>query len=529
MHRSSRRHHFRALTEGLYNAFEVAEWEDITGRTIRVSSDEESRLAWVDFLDYRKTKSSFKRPQLPITLLSGGNGSLSTPYKINYLNDPLAKSLVYLDPTTLKSKLPYFFQNLNTLLDKLCFFKFNRQTMKDLTDVIEWVELGNKTLFKPVDCKMQLYVFENSYKQMANNECIQRRRSMPVDPTVFDNFPAVYKRLIQHVQMKLLTGHSEIKIGLVIKPIAKDENMRINQQIRHISESLGGRNDSVLDLGQNYISSIFKEELLNKQASANRPHASGLEEPLLNSSLDDSMLESQVFLAGSQTPSPVTIIDKSKRAYDISLESTERLEKKLHKRPKRCKYVRLRIRSVLYSLFLMLFKMHGKPPSDTLSLWFLLFSMSLSLEILLTFVFLLHVINPFSNVWSVGFAFVFVLPLITLIAPLWGIFGTLMGSTQALKTYSSMNATMVLVNYPLTLVILAASKDQSVYGAVIILLTLNKIALSAFGSKVRQHFQNPIYMKILLKTKDHLYDLIANDRSGRTKGLTPAERAALLV
>ena len=44
--------------------------------------------------------------------------------------------------------------------------------MKDLTDVIEWVELGNKTLFKPVDCKMQLYVFENSYKQMANNECI---------------------------------------------------------------------------------------------------------------------------------------------------------------------------------------------------------------------------------------------------------------------------------------------------------------------------------------------------------------------
>lgn len=109
VHRASRRHHFRALAEGLYNAFEVAEWEDITGRTIRVSSDEESRLAWVDFLDYRKTKSSFKRPQLPITLLSGGNGSLSTPYKINYLDDPLAKSLVYLDPTTLKSKLPYFF------------------------------------------------------------------------------------------------------------------------------------------------------------------------------------------------------------------------------------------------------------------------------------------------------------------------------------------------------------------------------------------------------------------------------------
>lgn len=53
--------------------------------------------------------------------------------------------------------------------------------------------------------------------------------------------------------------------------------------------------------------------------------------------------------------------------------------------------------------------------------------------------------------------------------------------------------------------------------------------LSAFGSKVRQHFQNPIFRKTLLKTKDNLYDMIANDRSGRTKGLTPAERAAMLV
>lgn len=259
--------------------------------------------------------------------------------------------------------------------------------------------------------------------------------------------------------MKLLTGHSEIKIGLVIKPIAKDENMRINQKIRHVSESLGGKNDTVLDLGHNYISSIFREELLNKQASASRPQASGLEEPLLNSASDDSMLESQIYVAGNENPSPVTIIDKSKRAYDISLESTERLEKKLHKRPKRCKYVSLRIRSVLYSLYLMMFKMHGKPPSDSLSLWFLLFSMSLALDLLATFVFFLHIINPFSNIWNIGFAFMFVLPLVAVIAPMWGIFGTLMGSTQALKTYSSMNATMVLVNYPLTLIILAGARD----------------------------------------------------------------------
>jgi hypothetical protein len=35
--------------------------------------------------------------------------------------------------------------------------------MKDLSDIIEWVELGNRTLFNPVDTKMTLYLFENSY------------------------------------------------------------------------------------------------------------------------------------------------------------------------------------------------------------------------------------------------------------------------------------------------------------------------------------------------------------------------------
>jgi len=100
---------------------------------------------------------------LPVTLLLAGNGTLSTPYRLNFLDDPLAKSLVYLNKDLLKVKLPPFIQNLNTLLDKLCFYKFNRQTMKDLNDVIEWIELGNKTMFNQLNVKMQLYVFENSY------------------------------------------------------------------------------------------------------------------------------------------------------------------------------------------------------------------------------------------------------------------------------------------------------------------------------------------------------------------------------
>jgi len=96
-------------------------------------------------------------------LLFAGDGSMSTPYKLNFTEDSLAKSIVYLDKSQLRTKLPPFFENLNTMLDRLSFFKFNRQTMKDLSDIIEWVEVGNKTIFNPLDTKMTLYLFENSY------------------------------------------------------------------------------------------------------------------------------------------------------------------------------------------------------------------------------------------------------------------------------------------------------------------------------------------------------------------------------
>lgn len=142
-----------------------------------------------------------------------------------------------------------------------------------------------------------------------------------------------------------------------------------------------------------------------------------------------------------------------------------------------------------------MFKLHGKPPTDYLNSWFLVFSMALSLDILITFIFLLHVMDPISRIWNIGFAFIFILPGLTMIAPLWGLLGTFIGSPRMLKSYSSMNATMVCLNYPLTIIALWWTRDQSVYVAMILFLILNKISISFFGSKIRQHFENPSFAK----------------------------------
>ena len=106
--------------------------------------------------------------------------------------------------------------------------------MKDLSDVIEWIDLGNRTLFNPVDTKMTLYLFENSYQEVEGGSFKQRRRSMPLESMTFEAFPLMFKNLVRFVQMKLLTKKSEIRFGLVIKSTTLDQRKRMNDRIRKL-------------------------------------------------------------------------------------------------------------------------------------------------------------------------------------------------------------------------------------------------------------------------------------------------------
>lgn len=180
-----------------------------------------------------------------------------------------------------------------------------------------------------------------------------------------------------------------------------------------------------------------------------------LSDTFLSSSHSDGRSVSEFMIAhGSKTKTEVKIVDKNKRAYDTSVESTRALELVLQKDRKRCKHNCARTKSVFYSMWILLFKMHGMPPVHGLNLWFLGFAMAIAFELLVTAVFLLHILHPLSNIIEFGLPFLLVLPGLTIVAPLWGLLGTVMGSASMLKTYSNLNATMVMFNYPLTIVAL---------------------------------------------------------------------------
>lgn len=145
-----------------------------------------------------------------------------------------------------------------------------------------------------------------------------------------------------------------------------------------------------------------------------------------------------------------------------------------------------RFKSVVYSIWLLLLKNHGKPPgAGTLNRWFVLYSFVFSLDILLSLIFLVHIGNPKHNVWTFGFPFLFILPGITILAPIWGLFAIMFGSATMLKSYSNMNSSMVALNYPLTIIAMLYLKGPAFYIFVILLLMLNKVLISFFGAKVR--------------------------------------------
>lgn len=96
----------------------------------------------------------------------------------------------------------------------------------------------------------------------------------------------------------------------------------------------------------------------------------------------------------------------------------------------------------------------------------------------------MHVFNPIVNLWTFGLPWVFVLPAVTLIAPFWGLIASMAGSPGMLKTYSSMNATVFLVNYPLTLFYMLYMRQSAFYIVTILTLMINKVFINFAAAKV---------------------------------------------
>lgn len=209
------------------------------------------------------------------------------------------------------------------------------------------------------------------------------------------------------------------------------------------------------------------------------------------------MEENEVFVHGGPKfhTEYVKIIDKSRRAFSISLDSTKAFEMSLKKPRNSCGDRCTRFRAVLYALWLLTFRHHGKAPGRTgLFAIFFGFSLCIALDLVLVTAMMSHILGPMSNLTSIGIPFLCVYPGIAVLAPIYGAIGCMIGSPRMLRSMSTMNATCVLVNYPATIFTMWYLNDEPVYICVVAVLWLFKIPVSFFGSKVRQHLINPAFI-----------------------------------
>lgn len=222
--------------------------------------------------------------------------------------------------------------------------------------------------------------------------------------------------------------------------------------------------------------------------------------------LDEAnMSETKVYVHGEKETHMeyVKIIDNSRRAFETSLASTRAFTKSLRKPRSSCGDRCIRFRATVYAFWILFFKHHGKAPGEKgLYSIFLAFSVLIAFDIMLLMSMLGHIFGPVSNFQSIGVTFLLTYPLITIMAPICGTLGCILGSPDLLKSQSSMNAAAVLLNYPATLAVMLYKQDEAVYIACVIVLWFNKIALSFVGAKVRQHLINPGFVKNESKFRD---------------------------
>mmetsp|Transcript_22052 Transcript_22052/g.29464 ORF Transcript_22052/g.29464 Transcript_22052/m.29464 type:complete len:171 (-) Transcript_22052:290-802(-) len=163
----------------------------------------------------------------------------------------------------------------------------------------------------------------------------------------------------------------------------------------------------------------------------------------------------------------------------------------------------LRCRGFWYAIWVLFFKHHGIPPkAGTRYSYFLGFSIFVALDAIMTAVTCMHMFHPFDNWKSLGIPYFFLAPFASVLGPLCGIIACIVASPKLLKFQASANATAVLVNYPLTLALMAIKRDEPFYIATLIMLWFNKICLSYYGAKVRQHLINPGFCRNASKIED---------------------------
>lgn len=196
----------------------------------------------------------------------------------------------------------------------------------------------------------------------------------------------------------------------------------------------------------------------------------------------------------TQKSKTVKLVDKARRAFSISIESSKAFELAIRKPRNKAKHKFTRFRAQLYGIYLLLMKHFGSPTStNDLNIVFALFAAILTMDIMLLVNYTYHMFFPTTNFNSFGWAFIFLWPGIPYLSALTAFVGAFLGNVSLLKMTGSMNSMMIQFNIPATIFFSLIAGDDVIYYLLLAFMVFIKVALSAVSAKVRMYLVNPRY------------------------------------
>jgi len=408
-----RRNNFKQLKTIFSNNFDDEFWDDNKdNKSMRIStSKEDFTLAYIDFLDFSKNQEVNQGPRFPLTVLISGSGTFNNPYYFNFEGDSLLKSLVLINKNYLQNKLPMYFENLNSYLKRLTFYNFTGMILKDLNALLEWIDYGNKYIFNPLNYKVVLYLFENSYRVQEGENQQRKRRSFPIDSLLFNSFPGTFKAMINFVKYKQIKKTSEIKFGLIFTKMDEKQRQKQQEKIWRLEKKKKEESQAINFSVQHQRShSLFSDYYLDEE-----------EQQKFNEYERAPSSGNQLETLDDENVRRGTVRGRQRRAFSISVESTRTLELALSKPRNSCKYRWSKMRQFVLALNNLLLKQISKPPRDFYFVFSFLFSFLLSLDLVMILQVCFHLARPWDNLETIGVPFLFIYPLVPIVAPIVGV------------------------------------------------------------------------------------------------------------
>lgn len=199
-------------------------------------------------------------------------------------------------------------------------------------------------MFNHFGIKCVLFLVENQYKEIELGKFKQSRRSFPLESIFFEAFPEMFESLLDYVKQKQISRKSEIRLALVFKKYTKVKKMRTNMRIESMMNNSSSKN--AYQLAVNREESVLFDETDKSQEDekisvVQRP-STDFQRAGTSANLDTMV---DIHNDPTQKTKAVKLVDKARRAFSISIESSQAFEMAIRKPRRKTKHKFTRIRA----------------------------------------------------------------------------------------------------------------------------------------------------------------------------------------